>query len=85
MFYATWSRGFRPGGINRRVDVPPYDPDYLTNYELGWKTTLGPVRWNGAIYHEIWKQFQFAFLGANSFTEIHNGQGRAGSTVSRPT
>jgi len=74
MFYATWSRGFRPGGINRRGDIPPYDPDYLTNYEIGWKTTFGPWRWNGAIYHEVWKKFQFAFLGANSFTEIHNGK-----------
>ena len=74
MFYATWSRGFRPGGINRRADVPPYDPDYLTNYEIGWKTSFGPLRWNGAIYHEVWKKFQFAFLGANSFTEIHNGK-----------
>jgi len=74
MFYATWSRGFRPGGINRRADVPPYAADFLSNYELGWKTTLGPVRWNGAIYHEMWKKFQFAFLGANSFTEIHNGR-----------
>ncbi len=74
MFYATWSRGFRPGGINRRADVAPYAADFLSNYELGWKTTLGPVRWNGAIYHEIWKKFQFAFLGANSFTEIHNGK-----------
>ena len=74
MFYATWSRGFRPGGVNRRVDVPPYDADFLTNYELGWKTTFGPVRWNGAIFHEKWKTFQFAFLGANSFTEIHNAK-----------
>ncbi len=74
MFYATWSRGFRPGGINRRVDVPPYDADFLTNYEIGWKTTFGPLRWNGAIFHEKWKKFQFAFLGANSFTEIHNGR-----------
>jgi outer membrane receptor protein involved in Fe transport len=74
MFYATWSRGFRPGGINRRADVAPYDPDYLTNYEIGWKTTFGPFRWNGAVYHEVWKKFQFAFLGANSFTEIHNGR-----------
>jgi outer membrane receptor protein involved in Fe transport len=74
MFYATWSRGFRPGGINRRVDVPPYAADYLTNYEVGWKTTLGPVRWNGAIFHEKWSKFQFAFLGANSFTEIHNAK-----------
>ncbi len=74
MFYATWSRGFRPGGINRRGDIPPYQSDFLTNYEIGWKTTFGPVRWNGAIYHEVWKKFQFAFLGANSFTEIHNGK-----------
>ena len=74
MFYATWSKGFRPGGINRRGDIGPYDPDYLYNVELGWKTTFGPIRWNGAIYHELWKRFQFAFLGANSFTEIHNGK-----------
>jgi outer membrane receptor protein involved in Fe transport len=74
MFYATWSKGFRPGGINRRGDIGPYAPDYLYNLELGWKTTLGPIRWNGAIYHEIWKKMQFAFLGANSFTEIHNGK-----------
>ncbi|MGN6058598.1 MAG: TonB-dependent receptor domain-containing protein, partial [Sphingomicrobium sp.] len=74
MFYATWSKGFRPGGINRRGDIPPYNPDFLYNVELGWKTTFGPIRWNGAIYHELWKSFQFAFLGANSFTEIHNGK-----------
>jgi iron complex outermembrane receptor protein len=74
MFYATWSKGFRPGGINRRGEIPPYDPDFLYNIELGWKTTFGPIRWNGAIYHETWKKFQFAFLGANSFTEIHNGR-----------
>ena len=35
---------------------------------------LGPVRWNGAIFHDRWKKFQFAFLGANSFTEIHNAR-----------
>ncbi len=74
MLYATWSKGFRPGGINRRGTLPPYAPDYLYNLEVGWKTTFGPVRWNGAIYHELWKKFQFAFLGANSFTEIHNAK-----------
>src|SRR5690348_3213929 len=74
MFYATWSKGFRPGGVNRRVDVPPYAADFLINYELGWKTTFGPVRWNGDIFHEKWKAFQFAFLGLNSFTEIHNAK-----------
>jgi len=74
MFYATWSKGFRPGGVNRRVDVPPYAADFLINYELGWKSSWGPLRWNGDVFHEKWQSFQFAFLGANSFTEIHNAK-----------
>jgi len=74
MFYATWSRGFRPGGINRRAELPPYGADFLTNYELGWKTSFGPVRWNGAFYLQRWKEFQFAFLGENSLTVIQNGR-----------
>ncbi len=74
MVYATSSKGFRPGGINRRADVAPYGADTLINYELGWKATLAPgFRFNGAIYQQNWKKFQFSYLGANSFTEIHNG------------
>lgn len=74
LFYATWSKGFRPGGINRQPGLAPYDPDFLVNYELGWKTTLGPVRWNGAIYHQRWEKFQFSFLGENSLTVVQNGR-----------
>jgi outer membrane receptor protein involved in Fe transport len=74
LLYATASKGFRPGGINRRADVAPYESDFLTNYEFGWKTTLAPgLRFNGAIYQQNWRKFQFSYLGANSFTEIHNG------------
>ena len=73
LLYATWSTGFRPGGINRRGTLPPYAEDKLTNYELGFKSSWGTLRVNGAIYLQNWKSFQFSFLGANSFTEIHNG------------
>jgi iron complex outermembrane recepter protein len=74
LLYTTWSRGFRPGGINRRADVPPYAADFLTNYEFGWHTTLAQgLRWNGAVYQQDWKNFQFSFLGPNSFTVINNG------------
>ena len=75
MFYGTVSRGFRPGGINRRGDFGPYQPDYLTNYEIGFKTTLadGVIRLNGAVYLQDWKNFQFSYLGPNSFTVIVNG------------
>lgn len=75
MLYGTWSKGFRPGGINRRGSVGDYAPDYLTNIELGWKASLldKKMHFNGAIYDQKWESFQFAFLGPNSFTEIHNG------------
>jgi iron complex outermembrane receptor protein len=75
LLYGTWSRGFRPGGINRRGTVAPYAPDYLTNYEIGFKTTLfnKSLRLNGAFYLQNWAHFQFAYLGQNSFTEVHNG------------
>ncbi|MEP6786253.1 MAG: TonB-dependent receptor [Sphingomonadales bacterium] len=75
LFYGTWSRGFRPGGINRRPGLPPYGADFLTNYEVGFKTTWlgGKLRFNGAVYQQEWKQFQFSFLGLNSLTQIQNG------------
>ena len=76
MLYATWSKGFRPGGVNRNGGgtEPPYKPDYLTNYELGWKTTWfdNRLRWNGALFYEKWKDFQFSYLGANALTIIAN-------------
>ncbi len=79
MLYATWSEGFRPGGINRRGTVPPYHSDFLTNYELGFKTTFAGnrVRINGALFQDDWDDFQYSFLGANGLTEIRNaGQAR---------
>jgi outer membrane receptor protein involved in Fe transport len=74
LFYATRSTGYRPGGINRQPGLAPYDADFLVNNEIGWKTTFGPVRWNGAIYHQRWKEFQFSFLGENSLTVVQNGR-----------
>ena len=66
MIYATWSEGFRAGGANRaRVEgLEQYDPDFITNYEFGWKLTLadGTVRFNGAAYLIDWDDFQFGFL-----------------------
>lgn len=74
LVYATYSKGFRPGGINRVGDLPPYQADYLKNYEIGWKTTWldNHLRYNGAFFWEDWTNFQFAFLGANGLTRIAN-------------
>jgi outer membrane receptor protein involved in Fe transport len=74
MVYATRSEGFRPGGINRRGTLPPYKADYLTNLELGWKTTwfANRLSWNGSVFRQKWNDFQFSILGANGLTEIKN-------------
>ena len=74
LLYATYSKGFRPGGINRVGNLPPYQADFLKNYEIGWKTTWfeNHLRFNGALFKEDWENFQFAFLGANGLTRIAN-------------
>lgn len=72
LVYGTFSRGFRPGGINRRGGLAPYGPDTLDNYEFGWKTSFGPIRFNGAVYQEDWNGIQLSFLGPNGLTEIRN-------------
>ncbi|MHB8727380.1 MAG: TonB-dependent receptor [Casimicrobiaceae bacterium] len=80
MVYATFSTGFRPGGVNRVYDpaikaiFPPYQADQLKNYEMGWKTQWDGhrLRWNGAIFLEDWNNFQFLYLGPNSVTVVQN-------------
>ena len=74
MVYAIWSQGYRPGGINRRGTLPPYLSDYLDNFEFGWKTTWldNRLSFNGAVFEERWKDFQFSIIGPNGLTEIRN-------------
>ncbi|HEX4150603.1 MAG TPA: TonB-dependent receptor [Steroidobacteraceae bacterium] len=80
MMYATYSTGFRPGGVNRVFDkainaiYPPYGSDELKNYEIGWKTQWFDehLRWNGALFWEDWNNFQFSYLGPNSVTVVQN-------------
>jgi outer membrane receptor protein involved in Fe transport len=79
MLYYTWSQGFRPGGFNQNggtahiagtdgVDqylLPKsYEPDQLTNNEIGWKTEFWDhrIQWNGALYRENWNNVQISFF-----------------------
>ncbi len=67
LVYATWSEGYRPGGLNRdpglvtTAGTQSWQPDILTNYEFGWKTTLkdGRLRFNGAFYFMDWEDIQY--------------------------
>jgi len=75
MLYATWSEGYRPGGINRNPFAGDYIADFLTNYELGWKTSWmqNRLQFNGALFLQQWDDFQISFQGANGITQVANG------------
>jgi outer membrane receptor protein involved in Fe transport len=72
MGYATYSEGFRPGGINREDSpvIPQiYSPDFLKNYEIGMKTSLadGAIRLNSALYFMDWKDLQLTRFDKENF------------------
>jgi iron complex outermembrane receptor protein len=75
MLYATWSEGYRPGGVQRDPRAGDFLSDFLTNYELGWKTRWADDRFqfNGAIFLDEWDDVQIAFQGANGITQVDNG------------
>ncbi|MGH8203540.1 MAG: TonB-dependent receptor, partial [Steroidobacteraceae bacterium] len=75
LLYATWSEGYRPGGINRNPFAGEYVSDFLTNYEIGWKTRFADdrVQLNGAVFHQEWDDIQVSFQGANGITQVANG------------
>jgi outer membrane receptor protein involved in Fe transport len=65
MTYGTISRGFRGGGQNDLWTLVPggtqdYDPEYLTNYELGLKSTWndGRLLFNAAAFYLDWEDLQ---------------------------
>lgn len=62
--YATYSKGFRSGGFNGRptlfAEIGSYDPEHLTSWEAGLKSTLldGRLRFNLAAFTNKYKNQQ---------------------------
>ncbi|MGF1454506.1 MAG: TonB-dependent receptor [Alphaproteobacteria bacterium] len=79
LFYFTYSEGFRPGGFNRgggqsnnpELGVVPFtfETDTLTNYEVGWKTSLfdGTLQFNGAAFFIQWEEIQTSVFNQEIF------------------
>jgi iron complex outermembrane receptor protein len=76
--YFEYSQGFREGGANTQfpgtTGIPTtYNPDTVTNYEIGVKTELADrqITLDGAVYHMIWNGIQVEdhdSTGAYTFT-----------------
>ncbi|MDX2275751.1 MAG: TonB-dependent receptor, partial [Hyphomonadaceae bacterium] len=79
MVYGTYSTGYRPGGANRRADVPGYTSDTIDNYEIGWKSILfdNALRFNASVFYQRWEDLQFGLSPPdfNGVTFIFNAGG----------
>jgi len=58
MVYALYSEGYRSGGFNGRIDsvetaVAPYDPEFVENFELGYRSEWAnrTVIFNATVFH----------------------------------
>ena len=92
MVYGTYSTGFRPGGINRIPAAPAFQPDYLSNYEIGIKSSWFEhrLRANLTAFYEDWKDAQFGYAGPQAVSIFVNAgkaksQGIEGDLMWRAT
>lgn len=66
--YLEASRGFKAGGFNAYEAQPAFDPEYLTAFEAGIKTTLPDwnLRLNAALFHYDYRDMQLYTLPPDS-------------------
>ena len=92
MIYATYSTGYRPGGVNRdiifpgqTIQVPSFRSDTIANYEVGWKTSWLDDRLivNGAFFREDWNRVQYPLPGLYASYYVVNAG--TGLTVTLPS
>ena len=77
MVYALFSDGFRAGGRNDTapgVVLPAdYDPDFLDNYELGFKSRWdgGRYTFNFTAFKMKWEDYQVEVVDPGAFPEFY--------------
>lgn len=73
--YANTSRATRSGGFNSRVITPAFNPETVTNYELGLKATLlnGHMRMNIAAFYTDYENVQRTTVRLNPITNLPVG------------
>jgi len=70
--YGLFTRGARPGGVNRSRGQPffpiGYESDLMDNYEFGYRSTFGggQGRFNVTAYHMVWTDYQLEIVDPSS-------------------
>ncbi|HXY95870.1 MAG TPA: TonB-dependent receptor [Steroidobacteraceae bacterium] len=68
LFYLSYSRGYEAGGYNALQPGAIYDPEYVSNYELGVKSELLDHRLllNASVYYYLYTHLQNLTLVTNT-------------------
>lgn len=71
--YATYSEGFKSGGYNIGGLQPPFDPETLTNYEVGIKADLFDrrARINLSVFNYDYKNLQESIIVGTVATTVN--------------
>ncbi len=75
--YASWSRAFKSGGFNGRLDSPTLtntiDDEQLTSYEVGFKGSLLDRRLlvSAVAFHSIYEDIQLSLTRPNPLTGLN--------------
>ncbi|WP_324698880.1 TonB-dependent receptor [Novosphingobium sp. RL4] len=67
LIYASVGTGFKAGGTNEGANVPNFDPEKITAYEVGTKSTFagGRVRLNTAAFYYDYSDLQVSVIQNN--------------------
>jgi iron complex outermembrane receptor protein len=83
MVYATYSQGFKSGGFTQRVfpplsATPTFDPETVTSYEVGLKTSTweDKLHFNAAAYLTNYDDIQVSVFQAIAPITANGGTGR---------
>jgi iron complex outermembrane recepter protein len=87
MSYASVARGYKAGGFNDGIgqaDNPPFAPEYVTSYEVGWKSTGlgGRLRFNIDAFYLDWTDIQVAGFDTSDPNNVRRVTGNFASAHS---
>lgn len=81
MLYGYYARGFKSGGFNGRItdprDIGPYNPEYISTFEIGMRSDWfgNRLRANVSLFHNKWDDMQVpqsVFRGSVASSTILN-------------
>ena len=84
MMYGLYTRGARPGGVNRSRGQPffplGYQSDLMDNYEAGYRSNFGngKGRFNATAYYMKWLDYQLELVDPSSEPCATPGESQAG-------